>query len=55
MTGSAGLRLDLSSVLFGDPAFPNIAQDYVFLLGYSIFDQEHNLTRFNLSTTNKEK
>ena len=37
----------MSSILFGDTMVPNIEQDYILLLGYSISYKEYNLTRFN--------
>ena len=37
----------LSSILFGGTMVPNIEQDYILLLGYSILYKEYNLTRFN--------
>ena len=37
----------LSSTLFGDTTVPNIEQDYILLLGYSILYKEYYLTRFN--------
>ena len=37
----------LCSILFGDIMVPNIEQDYVLLLGYSILYKELCLTRFN--------
>ena len=37
----------MRSILFGDTMVPNIAYDYILLLGYSIFYKEYYLTRFN--------
>ena len=37
----------LSSILFGDIKVPNMEQDFILLLGYSILYQEYYLTRFN--------
>ena len=37
----------VSSVLFGDTMVPNIEQDYILHLGYSVLYKEYNLTRFN--------
>ena len=36
-----------SSILFGDTMVPNIEQDSILPLGYSILYKESNLTRFN--------
>ena len=37
----------LSSILFGDTMAPNIEQDSILFLGYSILYKEYNLTRSN--------
>ena len=37
----------LSIVLVGDTMVPNIEQDYILLLGYSILYKEYDLTRVN--------
>ena len=41
----------VSSILFGDTMVPNIEQDSVLLLGYSILYKENNLTVFNHKKT----
>ena len=41
------VRVYVSSILFGDTMVPNIEQDYILLLGYSILYKEYNLTGFN--------
>ena len=37
----------MSSILFGDTMVPNIEEDYILLLGYSILYKKYYLTRFN--------
>ena len=38
---------DASSILFGDTMVPNIDEDDILLLGYSILYKKYYLTRFN--------
>ena len=42
---------ELGGILFGDSMVPNIEEDYILLLGYSILYKEYNLTRFNQKQT----
>ena len=37
----------MSSILFGDTVVPNIEEDYILPLGYSILYKEYNLTGLN--------
>ena len=41
----------MSSIFLGDTMVPNIEQDDILLLGYSVLYKEYNLTRFNHQKT----
>ena len=42
-----GPEADRSSLLFGDTMVPNLEEDSIVLLGYSILYKEYDRTRFN--------
>ena len=41
------MNMKMSSMLFGDTMVPNLEEDYIILLGYSVLYEEYYLTGFN--------